>query len=57
MPPNPFNGLDTVQMLGAGEAFPASADGSHGWICQPQSGEIRPDNTGNDQSGKPYYDY
>jgi prepilin-type N-terminal cleavage/methylation domain-containing protein len=57
MPANPFNGLDTVEMLGVGEAFPATADGSHGWICQPQSGEIRPDNTGSDLFGKAYYDY
>jgi prepilin-type N-terminal cleavage/methylation domain-containing protein len=57
MPVNPFNGLDTVEMLGAGAAFPDAADGSHGWICQPQSGEVRPDSTGNDLFGKAYYDY
>ncbi len=57
IPANPFNKLDTIQMLGPGEAFPASADDSHGWICQPQSGEIRPDNTGRDMFGKAYYDY
>ena len=57
MPANPFNKLDTVRMLGAGESFPAAADGGFGWICQPQSGEIRPDNTGSDLFGKAYYDY
>ncbi len=57
MPANPFNGLDTVEMLGAGEAFPAAADNNYGWICQPQTGEIRPDNTGSDVFGKAYYDY
>jgi general secretion pathway protein G len=57
MPANPFSGLDTVKMLGAGEAFPAAADDTCGWICQPQSGEIRPDNSGHDLFGKAYYDY
>jgi prepilin-type N-terminal cleavage/methylation domain-containing protein len=57
IPANPFNGLDTVQMLGAGEAFPATADDSHGWICQPQTGEIRADSAGSDLRGKTYYDY
>jgi hypothetical protein len=57
LPINPFNGLGTVQMLADGEAFPAEADGSHGWICKPQTGEIRPDNTDTDESGKAYYEY
>ena len=57
IPANPFNGLDTIQMLAVGEAFPAGADDSHGWVCQPQTGEIRPDNTGSDFRGKAYYDY
>jgi prepilin-type N-terminal cleavage/methylation domain-containing protein len=57
MPVNPFNGLDTVQMLANGQAFPATADDSHGWICKPETGEIRPDNKGSDENGKAYYDY
>jgi type II secretory pathway pseudopilin PulG len=57
MPVNPFNGLDTVQMLANGEAFPAAADNSHGWICKPETQQIRPDNTGTDENGKAYYDY
>jgi prepilin-type N-terminal cleavage/methylation domain-containing protein len=57
IPSNPFNGLDTIQMLSEGEEFPAGADDSHGWVCQPETGEIRPDNTGADFSGKAYYDY
>jgi general secretion pathway protein G len=57
IPANPFNGLDTVEMLANGQAFPADADGSHGWICKPETGEIRPDNTGSDASGTRYYDY
>ncbi|MBN1359928.1 MAG: prepilin-type N-terminal cleavage/methylation domain-containing protein [Sedimentisphaerales bacterium] len=57
IPSNPFNGLDTVQMLANGAAFPAAADGSHGWICKPETGEIRPDNKDSDENGKAYYDY
>jgi len=57
MPTNPFNNLDTVQILPNGAAFPAAADDSHGWICKPQTGEIRPDNTGADARGVRYYDY
>jgi general secretion pathway protein G len=57
MPANPFNHLDTVEMLGDREAFPAEADGDYGWICKPQTGEIRPDNTGADDRGVAYYAY
>jgi prepilin-type N-terminal cleavage/methylation domain-containing protein len=57
IPRNPFNDLATVEILANGAAFPATADGSHGWICKPISGEIRPDNTGSDDAGKQYYDY
>jgi prepilin-type N-terminal cleavage/methylation domain-containing protein len=56
IPANPFNGKDTIQMLGNGEAFPAAADDSDGWICKPETGEIRPDNTGS-STGKAYYDF
>jgi len=48
IPTNPFNELDTVQMLDRDEAFPRAADGSHGWIYKPATGEIRPDNIGAD---------
>jgi prepilin-type N-terminal cleavage/methylation domain-containing protein len=57
VPPNPFNKLATVQVLGDGVAFPGAADDSVGWIYKPETGEIRPDNIGADPSGKAYYDY
>jgi general secretion pathway protein G len=57
IPVNPFNGKDTVEMLANGQNFPAAADNSDGWICRPQTGEIRPDNTGSDGNGTRYYDY
>lgn len=57
IPANPFNGLDTVQMLANGQAFPAVPDNSHGWICKPQTGEIRSDTTGTSAKGVAYYDF
>jgi len=56
IPANPFNEKDTIEMLANGQAFPAAADDSHGWICKPETGEIRADNTGS-STGKPYYDF
>lgn len=57
LPRNPFNNLDTIQMLANGQDFPESGDDSHGWICKPQTGEIRPDNSGTDDRGLAYCDY
>jgi len=57
IPPNPFNKLATVQVLGNNDAFPAVADDSHGWVYKPITGEIRADSTGTDPSGQSYYDY
>ena len=57
IPANPFNGRDTIQMIANGQAFPAAADDSDGWVCKPETGEIRPDNAGADAGGTAYYDY
>jgi len=57
IPVNPFNNLGTVQMLADGEAFPANADDSHGWIYKAATAEIRADTSGTDSNGKRYYDY
>lgn len=57
LPANPFNKLDTIQMLTNGQNFPAAADNSHGWVYRAETQEIRPDNTGTDDDGKAYYDY
>ncbi|MBN2182411.1 MAG: prepilin-type N-terminal cleavage/methylation domain-containing protein [Sedimentisphaerales bacterium] len=57
IPANPLNGLNSVQILGDGDDFPATADDSHGWICKPATSEIRADSTGSDDNGKSYYDY
>ena len=57
IPVNPFNGKNTVEMLADGQAFPANADDSHGWIYKAAASEIRADNTGTNLNGKRYYDY
>jgi len=57
IPANPLNHKNTVQVLGDAEDFPANADDSHGWIYKASTSEVRPDNTGTDDGGTPYYDY
>lgn len=57
IPFNPFNNLNTVEILGDAQAFPANADDSHGWIYKPATSEIRADNTGTNSNGRRYYDF
>ena len=57
VPVNPFNRLDTVQVLADGQDFPAAGDNSHGWVYKPETRQIRPDNPGTDGAGTAYYDY
>jgi general secretion pathway protein G len=57
IPVNPFNEQNTIEMLADGQAFPANANDSHGWIYKAATSEIRADNTGTNLSGKQYYDY
>jgi len=57
IPTNPFNKLDTIEVLVGGQDFPASADDSHGWIFKPTTGEIRADNSGTDDYGVDYCEY
>ncbi len=57
IPENPFNNLNTIEMLGDNQAFPGAGDDSHGWIYRAATGEIRADCPGTDDAGKPYYDY
>ena len=57
IPVNPFNGKNPVEMRADGQAFPANADDSHGWIYKAATSEIRTDNTGTNPNGKLYYDY
>lgn len=57
VPANPFNKRDSILMLADGDAFPAVADNQYGWIYKAQTGEIRPGNSGTDESGTAYYNY
>ncbi|MGE5296822.1 MAG: type II secretion system protein [Solirubrobacterales bacterium] len=57
IPRNPFNWLDTIEILADGTDFPDAPDGNHGWIYKPSTGEIRAGNTGIDEDGKAYYSY
>lgn len=57
VPPNPVNGLDTVQILSDGQAMPAAADDSHGWIFKPSTMDFRADCTGTGESGKAFFNY
>ena len=57
IPTNSLNNLDTIQVLGNGEDFPADGDDSHGWIYKAATGDIRPDSPGTDIEGRRYYDY
>lgn len=57
VPVNPFNNLDTVLMIGNGDAFPAVPTDEYGWVCKPQTGEIRAGNRGTDDHGTAYYAY
>lgn len=57
LPRNPFNDMDSVNVLADGTDFPVSADGSFGWIYSPSKKEIRLDWPGTDSTGNSYYDY
>jgi prepilin-type N-terminal cleavage/methylation domain-containing protein len=56
IPANPFNSKETVRVLADNEAFPSLADGNHGWMYKPATGEVRPDNIGTHEDGRAYYD-
>ncbi len=57
MPENPFNNLETIEIIGNTEAFPASALGGFGWAYQPATKTIKLDWPGADKSAIRYFDY
>jgi general secretion pathway protein G len=57
MPKNPFNNLDTINMIGDSDPFPSEATGNFGWVYQPASMTIRLDWRGKDKDGLSYFDY
>lgn len=57
IPENPFNNLDTINVIGNTEAFPASATGRFGWAYQPATKTIRLDWPGEGMDGIAYFEY
>jgi len=57
IPENPINGKNTVQIIPDGQAFPAQADDSHGWIYQPSTLTFHADCTGTGSDGRSYFEY
>jgi prepilin-type N-terminal cleavage/methylation domain-containing protein len=57
IPANPFNGMDTMRIIGNDVVFPAQGTGDYGWIYQPATGNIRLDWPGQDNQGVPYLSY
>lgn len=57
MPENPFNKLDTMQVIANNGTFPAEPTGANGWIYKPATQTIRLDWPGADDDGVAYYDY
>jgi len=56
-PSNPINALNTVNIIGDGEALPAEASGGFGWVYQPETLTFRSDAAGSDKQDTPYYEY
>lgn len=57
IPRNPFNELNTINVLGNGEALPAEAAGDYGWIYKPSSRTVLLDWPGQDDKAVRYFDY
>ena len=57
MPANPFNKLDTINMIGNNGTFPTEPTGNFGWVYQPAIKTIKLDWPGTDETGLRYFDY
>ncbi len=57
IPQNPFNNLNTINVLGNGEALPTQATGDFGWIYKPSARIVRLDWPGQDDKAMRYFDY
>lgn len=56
VPENPFNGRQSILMIGNSQSFPSEATGDYGWVYQPSSQTIRLDWPGGDDQGVRYFD-
>lgn len=57
IPANPFNGAQTIRFFGPTESLPPSPTGSEGWFYQPSTLTFVANATGQDASGRAYFDY
>ena len=57
MPENPINEKSDVQIITADSQIPSKADGSHGWLYNPQTLTVRADSDEKDSYGRFYYEY
>ena len=57
IPGNPFNDLENITIVTNGANFPATADGTTGWIYKPETKEIRVNYAGTDSEGVSYLTY
>lgn len=57
IPENPFNNLTNLKAVSTAASFPATADGTTGWVYKPATKEIRLNYPGTDSKGVRYYDY
>lgn len=57
MPENPFNLLNSVDVINNNDPFPAAATGNFGWVYKPAERKIRLDWTGTDREGATFFEY
>ena len=57
IPSNPFNNLDTINMVANSEQMPDEPTGQFGWVYKAAAKSIRIDWPGTDRKGFRYYDY
>ena len=57
IPPNPFNQLSAVRVLGNGDSFPAADGATYGWFYKPFTREFKANTPGSDETGRPFIDY
>jgi prepilin-type N-terminal cleavage/methylation domain-containing protein len=56
-PENPFNNLNTINVILNAQPMPTAPTGQYGWIYKPSTKDFRIDWPGTDSKGIPYYDY
>lgn len=57
LPRNTVNDLNTVQIVGDGEAMPDAPAAECGWVYKPSELILRAGNLGDDSTGKSFYEY